>query len=213
MSRRGSFAPARVLPTTVALLLLPVGGWAAGPAQDPALVSMASDTVKAAEVLAAGLQEAAATDRLVFLHSGAPWCGWCKRLERWLEREDIAPVFTRDFVAVKIDVDEMEGGKELMDRYTGGYRGVPFLVILGADGTVLADSFTPDRRNIGSPRAEWEIEHWNVMMRATVRRITDEEIAYMARTWAEDGGENLPVQPVTELVRGHMLNTERPSRP
>jgi uncharacterized protein YyaL (SSP411 family) len=145
--------------------------------------------VHANEVLATALAEAERTDRLVFLHSGAEWCGWCKRLERWLEREDIAPIFFKDFVDVKIDVDEMEGGQELMDSYTEGPAGLPWLAILKPDGTVVVNSYAPNGRNIGSPQAEWEIEHWDTMMRTAARRITEEEIEYMAKTWAEDREE------------------------
>ena len=140
----------------------------------------------ARQVLAAGLAEATATDRLVFLHSGAPWCGWCKRLESWLERDDIIPIFFKDFVSVKIDVQEMVGGQDLIDSYTGSGAGLPWLAILEPDGTVIVDSYDPNGRNIGSPIAEWEIEHWNTMMRVSARRITEDEILFMAETWAED---------------------------
>jgi len=149
----------------------------------PARVAAQQD---ADEVLATALAEAESTDRMVFLHSGAEWCGWCKRLERWLEREDIAPIFSKDFVEVKIDVEAMEGGQELMDSYTDGPAGLPWLAILEPDGTVVVNSYAADGRNIGSPQAEWEIEHWNTMMRTAAVRITEEEIQYMAKTWAED---------------------------
>lgn len=149
----------------------------------PARVAAQQD---ANEFLAAALAEAERTDRQVFLHSGADWCGWCKRLERWLEREDVSPIFSKDFVEVKIDVEAMEGGQELMDSYTDGPAGLPWLAILQPDGTVVATSYAPDGRNIGSPQAEWEIEHWNTMMRTAAVRITEEEIQYMAQTWAED---------------------------
>lgn len=141
---------------------------------------------EAGRTLAAGLSEAERTDRLVFLHSGAPWCSWCKRLELWLVREDIQPIFGKEFVNVKIDIDEMAGGKALMDAYTGGYAGVPWLAILRPDGSVVITSVAPNGQNIGSPIHAWEVEHWNTMMRKSVRRITEEEIAYMARTWAAD---------------------------
>lgn len=102
-------------------------------------------------------------------------------------RDDIAPIFSKDFVDVKIDVDSLEGGKELMSRYNGGYSGLPWLAILKPpDGTVVITSDDPEKGNIGSPRANWEIEHWNRMMRTAAQRITEEEIQYMAATWAED---------------------------
>ena len=104
-------------------------------------------------------------------------------------REDIAPIFTKDFVDVKIDVDEMEFGQDLMNEYQGGPKGLPWLAILRPDGTVITTSDDPEQGNIGSPIAEWEIAHWNVMMRASVKRITEEEIEYMARTLAEDRGD------------------------
>jgi thiol-disulfide isomerase/thioredoxin len=141
---------------------------------------------EAEQALKHALSEAEQSGRLVFLHSGAPWCGWCKRLEDWLVREDIAPIFSKDFVSVKIDVDEMQGGRKLMDRYDNGYGGVPLLVILRSDGTVLVNSFAPNGRNIGSPYTDWEIDHWNTMMRTAAKRITEDEIMYMAQTLAED---------------------------
>jgi len=159
--------------------LVPARAGAQQDAQQPA-------PLDATEILAAGLAEAGRVDRLVFLHSGAPWCGWCKRLEQWLQRDDIAPIFFKDFVDVKIDVEEMTGGQELIDSYTEGPVGVPWLAILKPDGTVVATSIAPNGRNIGSPQAEWEIEHWNTMMRTAAKRITEEEIEYMAKTWAED---------------------------
>jgi len=101
-------------------------------------------------------------------------------------REDIAPIFTKDFVEVKIDAEEMEGGQELIDSLGGEGSGFPWLVILRPDGSTVIDSTDPERGNIGSPQAEWEVEHWNVMMRASVQRITEEEIQYMAETLRED---------------------------
>jgi hypothetical protein len=108
-------------------------------------------------------------------------------------REDIAPIFTKDFVDVKID-EAMVGFEELIGTLGGKGNGFPWLVILRPDGSTIIDSNDPDQGNIGSPRAEWEIEHWNVMMRASTKRITGDEIEYMGKTWAEDrpGGESSP---------------------
>ena len=103
-------------------------------------------------------------------------------------REDIAPIFTKDFVDVKID-QAMEGFEELIDSLGGRGSGFPWLVILRPDGSQMIDSRDPEGGNIGSPITEWEIEYWNVMMRASVQRITDEEIRYMPMTLAEDRRE------------------------
>jgi hypothetical protein len=100
-------------------------------------------------------------------------------------REDIDSIFTKDFVAVKI-AQEMEGFEETIASVGGARSGFPFLVILRPDRSIIIDSKDPERGNIGSPITEWEIAHWNVMMKASVTRITEEEIAYMAKTWAED---------------------------
>ena len=153
---------------------------------EPPTTTFVETQETAREILDEALAEAERTDRLVFLHSGAPWCGWCKRLERWLERDDITPIFLKDFVPVKVDVQEMIGGQQLMDSYTEGSAGLPWLAILNPDGSVVVNSIAPNGRNIGSPIDEWEIDHWNTMMRSAAKRITEEEILYMAETWAED---------------------------
>ncbi len=100
-------------------------------------------------------------------------------------REDIAPIFTKDFVPVRI-AQEMEGFQEVIAPLGGEGAGFPWIVILNPDRSIVIDSNDPEEGNIGSPIAEWEIEYWNVMMRASVQRITEEEIAYMAKTLAED---------------------------
>jgi hypothetical protein len=123
---------------------------------------------------------------LVFFHSGAEWCGWCKRLEAWLKRKDIAPIFSKDYVDARI-MEEMDGGPELIQAYKGDRQGGwPWMAILSPEGEVLITSNAPDGRNIGSPINDWEIEHWKTMIRETAKRITPEEIEYMAKTLAED---------------------------
>ena len=102
-------------------------------------------------------------------------------------REDIAPIFNKDFVEVKID-EAMEGFGELIDSLGGKGSGFPWLAVLRSDGSIVMDSKDPEKGNIGSPQAEWEIEHWNTMMRASAQRITEEEIEYMAKSWAADRG-------------------------
>ena len=50
--------------------------------------------------------KAKANGKAIYLHFGASWCGWCKRLDAFLERPDIKPVFEKYFVPVKLVVQE-----------------------------------------------------------------------------------------------------------
>src|ERR1700741_1589316 len=94
--------------------------------------------VAADDVLAAGLQEAKRLEKRVFLHLGAPWCGWCRRLEAWMETEEVAAILSEEFVDVKIDIDRNVGGKELQKRFRGDDQGgIPWFAVLDPSGAVL----------------------------------------------------------------------------
>jgi thioredoxin-related protein len=130
----------------------------------------------AEEVLAAARREAEKTDRLVFLHFGAPWCGWCHRLEHWLARPEVAATLSKDFVEVKIDIDRTEGGKALLKRYnTNGSGGIPWFAFIDGKDKVLAASDGP-RGNIGFPYEEAEIEHFLKMLETSKPRLTRKDL-------------------------------------
>ena len=80
-------------------------------------------------VLRDALARASSDDKKVFLTFGAPWCGWCHRLEDFLARPEISSILDRDFVVLKIDTDRMTGGKEVMKKFgptiRAGFPGMP----------------------------------------------------------------------------------------
>jgi len=76
--------------------------------------------LQAGEILDRGLAEAKASGRRVFFHFGAPWCGWCKKLEAWMAQDPVAALLKKDFVDVKIDQDRMIGGMEMKKKYLQG---------------------------------------------------------------------------------------------
>lgn len=127
-------------------------------------------------VLEAALEQAAKDDKRVFLHFGAPWCGWCHQLDDFLARPDVAAILSPDFVDTKIDTDRMTSGKDVLATYRKGKSGgIPWFVILDAKGTALATSDGP-KGNIGYPGELHEIEHFVVMLKQAARKIEPAQI-------------------------------------
>lgn len=132
------------------------------------------------------LAQARAEDKQVFMHFGAPWCGWCHKLEDWMAREDVAPILGDNYVDLKIDVDRTVGdsGKDLLTRYRKAESGgIPWFVVLDETGKALIDSNGPNG-NIGYPTESEPvgIAHLMRMFRESAPRMTDEQVAYLRST-------------------------------
>jgi thiol:disulfide interchange protein len=115
-------------------------------------------------ILKAGLQQARAENKLVFLHFGAPWCVWCHRLEDWMARPEVASTLDKRFIDIKVDQDRDTGGKELLKKYCSADEGIPWFVFLDAEGKVLTDS-NGSKGNVGFPAKPEEIEHFAAMLK------------------------------------------------
>jgi uncharacterized protein YyaL (SSP411 family) len=132
--------------------------------------------VAASKVFEDGLAKASRDDKLVFLHFGAPWCGWCHKLEAFLARDDMAPIFGREFVDVKLDLDRMAGAREILKRYNADASGgIPWFVFLDARGTAIVTSDGP-KGNIGYPGTPEGIEHFIVMLKKAARKLDRAQI-------------------------------------
>lgn len=124
-------------------------------------------------VLAAGIDRARQDGKLVFLHFGAPWCGWCHRLEDWMALSENAEVLDRYFVDIKIDTDRMEGGAELLEKYRkGGAGGIPWFLFLDPQsGETVAVSEDAKGNNLGFPWTDEEIAGFGAMLEKAGGRI------------------------------------------
>ncbi len=146
----------------------------------------------AADVLAAAMATAQKEQKRVFLHFGAPWCGWCHKLENWMARPEIAALLSKDFVDLKIDEDRMTGGKDLKEAQmaTAGQKagGIPWFVFLDGDGKQLAHSTGP-KGNTGFPYEPDEVAHFVTMLQAVKKNLTDADIAFLQKS-LDDNREN-----------------------
>jgi thiol:disulfide interchange protein len=139
---------------------------------------------QAAAVLDAALAQAAKTERGVFLHFGAPWCGWCLKLEAWLAQPKVAEIMGKDFVDVKIDLDRMTGAKEVFARYNADAKGgIPWFAMLDAKGKAVVTSDSP-KGNTGFPYQPHEIDHFVAMLKMAKQRITGNELDELRRSLA-----------------------------
>ncbi|MFO0875156.1 MAG: thioredoxin family protein [Phycisphaerales bacterium] len=138
----------------------------------------------AADVMDGALRDAKASNRRVLLHFGAPWCPWCHRLDDWLRGAEVRGLVAKDFIDVKIDVDRMTGGKELLAKYNAkaGTSGIPWFAILDADGTAIATSTMPGGANTGFPAKPEEIEHFASMVRGAARALSPDEQAKLVES-------------------------------
>jgi hypothetical protein len=152
-----------------------------GDHHDPAKVKAFLDKwvapkASAAKVLQDGLEKASASDKLVFLHFGSPTCGWCHRLEAFLARDDMATIFGREFVDIKVDLARMTGADEVLESYNRSKSGgVPWFVFLDPGGKALVTSDGPNG-NIGYPFKPEEIEHFLAMLKKVARKIEPAQI-------------------------------------
>ncbi len=141
-----------------------------------------ADTPSADDVLSPAKAKASAEHKTIFLHFGASWCGWCKRLDAFLDRPDIKPVFEKYFIPVKLVVQENEknkslenAGAEALLKEFGGPSGLPYFAFLDAQGDLIVNS-KQNGQNIGYPAQSNEIDWFVQMMKKAAPNISESDV-------------------------------------
>jgi len=158
----------------------------------------------ASQVLTAAQAKATAEHKAIFLHFGASWCGWCRRLDAFLDAKAIRPLLEKHFVLAKLDVQESgekqslenAGAAALLDRCGGTGQGLPYFVFLDAKGEAIATSKCPTAakpagENIGYPGEQEEIALFLALLRKAAPEFTIDELKtiehWLARPYIVDG--------------------------
>ena len=152
-----------------------------------------ADYLNAAELESGSLKEAKASGKRVFLHYGAPWCGYCRLLERWMAKPEVAALLAKDFIDLKVDVDRTIGGKEAFAAQLSRAEpkvanpadfGIPWIVFLDGDSKQLAVGHT-EMGNIGCPAELGEIDHFMAMLGKARVHLTDDDVAVLKASLLE----------------------------
>lgn len=155
-----------------------------------ASAAMANDTPKpAAEVLAGSYAKAKAEKKNVFLIFHASWCGWCKRMDAFMEMKEFKPIFDKYYVITHLDVLEQPDKKNLenpgaidvLTKLGGEKAGLPYFAILDPEEKVVVDSLREvdgkkgdPTKNTGHPMAPEEVA-WFMEMLKRSSKMTAEE--------------------------------------
>lgn len=139
------------------------------------------------QVMANAQAQAQAEHKTIFVHFGASWCGWCGRLEGFLERPEIKPVFDKYFVQVNLVTQEEDkkaalnnpGADKLMEKL-GGAKEIPYFAFLDAHGALIVNSKRPSAEpggeNIGFPVEPKELEWFRQMLQKAAPGIAKAEL-------------------------------------
>ncbi|WP_448702297.1 thioredoxin family protein [Mucilaginibacter sp. AW1-3] len=167
-----------------------------------AATGFAQTTLPTSEsVLKQAYTQAAKENKKVLLIFHASWCGWCKKMEASLNDPSCKTMFDDNYVIATLDVLERPakaslenpGSLDVLKKYKGEKSGLPFWLVLDANGKELADSqvrpagasLDAPGESVGCPASEKEVAFFVGVLKAT-SKLNDEQLAVIAKRFAQN---------------------------
>ena len=131
------------------------------------------------------LAQAKDSKKKVFLTFVSPGGGWCSVFEAWKARPEVAPLLAKDFILLHVDSAGTPGARELKEKYPKAMNsGIPWFVILDAEGAEVADSNGP-KGNIGCPNTDEEIEIFLGILKKVRLNLSDDDLRVLKKSLVE----------------------------
>lgn len=152
----------------------------------------------AQDVVAAACKEAKAANKNVFISFTASWCSWCKKMKNIMESEEVKKYFTDNYEIRYLVAGERDNAKDnpgaiemKAQKFNGANQGIPFWVILDADGKLLYDSKIRKEgdgpaggNNVGCPAQDNEIAYFINVLNST-SKMTEKQIVEIATAFGK----------------------------
>jgi hypothetical protein len=152
-----------------------------------------SQAPPAEEVLKQAYTQAAQENKNVLLIFHASWCGWCHKMDTSLNDSNVKPLIDKNYITTHLTVYESNGKKDLenpgalefLTRHGGADEGIPYWLVLGKNGKVLATSEYEPGRNSGCPANEKEVAYFVSVLRKT-SSLSDEELRVIEKRFRQN---------------------------
>jgi thioredoxin-related protein len=157
---------------TLALLALTLSV-AGAVASQPRPASRPDAPAAARKILDETIAKSKAEHKVVFMAFHASWCGWCHKLEDFLNDPKIKPIVAKHINVLWLDCMEQGDKKSLenpgvdaiMAKYDATQTGLPTMFIIDGNGKTIASSIKEKTGNIGYPGEPDEIVHFEGMLK------------------------------------------------
>ena len=148
----------------------------------------------ASKLIDAAVERARADSKTVWVDFGASWCGWCRKLEAFLDAPEVKDIIQKHYLIVPLTVMESEakkslenpGGDKVMADLGGANAGLPFYAFLDGSGQKIANSLAmPNGGNIGFPADPNELQAFVALLDKTAPALASAErervVAYLTK--------------------------------